>query len=457
MNEFKVGLLALATLATVVVMSLKITTNQSGLGEHVTYRTVLQDASGIFEKTPIKVAGINAGRIVDISLDGINAIVTFEVKKNIKVPVGPRLRINTVGLLGDKYLELVLTRNTEIVPENGMIIAEDGPGIQKIIKQADAILRDVKAVTEGLKSAVAPEGKESPVKVILEDVKVAVANARDVTSSLKRMINGNEERINSLVDNFDQFSQRLNNELDKDDPESSISDVKEVLANAKEMTADLKKLIADVKAGKGTLGKVLVEEEISDQVKETLSGVQKIVGKVNDLRSELHMFTGANTDWGNETYLNLKIWPSPERFYLLGIVSAPYGFELTREITDDTNGVRTETTQRIRKKNYFRFNVQGGRKIHNWTLRGGIIESSGGLGVEYDWSTVGTSFAAEVFDYRDNIGPNFRLSSDIQLWSVLYGRVAAEDLLKADLRSYSVFLGLKFTDEDLKGLLGLFL
>ena len=36
MNEFKVGLLAIATMVAVVVMSLKVTSNQSGFGQYIT-------------------------------------------------------------------------------------------------------------------------------------------------------------------------------------------------------------------------------------------------------------------------------------------------------------------------------------------------------------------------------------------------------------------------------------
>ena len=68
MNEFKVGLLAIATMTALVFMSLKITSNQSGFGQYVTYRTIVKDASGIYPKTPIKVAGIAAGRISAIEL-----------------------------------------------------------------------------------------------------------------------------------------------------------------------------------------------------------------------------------------------------------------------------------------------------------------------------------------------------------------------------------------------------
>jgi len=68
LNPLKVGLLTLAAIASIVVMSLKITQNQSGFGKHIQYQTILDDASGIFEKTPIKVAGINAGKIKSIEL-----------------------------------------------------------------------------------------------------------------------------------------------------------------------------------------------------------------------------------------------------------------------------------------------------------------------------------------------------------------------------------------------------
>lgn len=458
MNEFKVGLFALATMAAIAVMSLKITTNQSGFGEHVVYRTVLKDASGIFAKTPIKIAGIPAGRILDISLDGINAHVLFEIKKSIPIPKGSRLRVNTVGFLGDKYLEIVLTNAAEYIPANGLIIAEDGPGLDKIIKQATEVMADIKEVTGGLKKILAPEGEKPPLQLIIDDVKETLANAREVTASLRRVINGNEDRLNNIVANLDEFTDKLNRELDKTDPDSTIADVKEVLRNAKKMTSDMEQMIADVRAGKGTLGKILVEEEIADEVKETLSGVKKIVNKVDSIRTELSMFTGVNSDYGSETIGNLKIFPSPERFYTLGVVTAPYGVERQRFMSTETDGGgRITELQRTKLKNWYRFNLQMGRRIHNWSFRGGMIESSGGIGVDYEWVQAATTFGLEVFDYRDDIGANVRLSADFRLWNVIFGRVALEDLIVDESRSGTVFVGLKFNDEDLKALIGFFL
>lgn len=120
MNPLKVGLLTLAALASIVVMSLKITTNKSGFGDYVTYKTVLKDASGIFEKSNIKVAGINAGRIKSIELNGADgALLTFEMLEAIKITNNSRMKIKSVGFLGDKYLDIVLgDQNADKLPLN---------------------------------------------------------------------------------------------------------------------------------------------------------------------------------------------------------------------------------------------------------------------------------------------------------------------------------------------------
>ena len=195
MNEFKVGLLALATMVAVVVMSLKITSNQSGFGQYVTYRTIVKDASGIFPKTPIKVAGINAGRIESIELQGNTALITFEILKQIQVTKNSKLRIKSVGFLGDKYLEIYVGDSQEMLRKYDFIDSEEAAGIENLVKDSSEVLADVKKIVRSLKDSVAPEGEVSPIKKVLADVQELVANTRDVTATLKRVTNNNEEKI----------------------------------------------------------------------------------------------------------------------------------------------------------------------------------------------------------------------------------------------------------------------
>ncbi|MFA6236482.1 MAG: MlaD family protein [Bacteriovorax sp.] len=455
MNEFKVGLLAIATIVAVVIMSLKVTSNQSGFGQYVTYRTIVKDASGIFPKTPIKVAGINAGRISSIELQGNTALITFEILKQIQVTKNSKLRIKSVGFLGDKYIEIFVGDSSEMLRKFDFIDSEEAAGLENLIKDTSEVLADVKLIVRSLKDSIAPEGEVSPVKKILNDVQELVANAKDVTATLKRVANNNEEKLNNIFDNFEAFSSDLAYQSDRNNSDSVVSDVKVVLANTKKLTGDLEAIVADLRRGKGTLGKILVEDEIADQVKDTLSSVQKIVGKADAIRTELSIFSGVNSVSGGDTEAALRIYPSPERFYHLGIATSEIGPDYEKTTVTTTNGVTTTENKKENEKNTLRFNAQIGRRVHDLDFRGGLIESTGGLGVDYRLQPISTKFILDAFDYKKGKGANIRFAAETQLWNVFYGRVSANDSFRST-RSGTVAAGLRFNDEDLKGLIGFF-
>lgn len=455
MNEFKVGLLAIATLAAVVFMSFKITSNQSGFGQYVTYRTIVKDASGIFPKTPIKVAGIPAGRIVSIELQGNTALITFEILKQIQVTKNSKLRIKTVGFLGDKYIEIHIGDSPEILAKYDFLDSEEAAGVENLVKDASEVLTDVKAIVKSLRDSIAPANEISPVKKILADVSELVANTKEATLVLKRMMTGNEEKINALIENLESFSYELAYQVDKGNSDSAMADIKKILDNTNKLTGDLQTIVADLKRGKGTMGKLLVEDEIADQVKDTLASVQKIVGKADAIRTELSVFTGANTDGAGETEAALRIFPSPERFYHLGITTSEIGPDKETITETTTSGTTVTQNKKERERDTFRFNVQVGRKVQDWGFRGGLIESTGGLGIDYYFQNLGAKVSLEAFDYDKDEGANLRFITELQLWNVFYGRASLNNATKKE-RNGTIQAGLRFNDEDLKGLMGFF-
>jgi phospholipid/cholesterol/gamma-HCH transport system substrate-binding protein len=78
------------------------------------------------------------------------------------------------------------------------------------------------------------------------------------------------------------------------------------------------------------------------------------------------------------------------------------------------------------------------------------------MGIDYDFQRIGTTVSLEAFDYRKDIGINLRLSTEIQLWNVFYGRVELEDMIESR-RNATFGVGLRFNDEDIKSLVGLLL
>jgi phospholipid/cholesterol/gamma-HCH transport system substrate-binding protein len=457
LNPLKVGLLTLVAMASVVVMSLKITQNQSGFGKHIQYKTILEDASGIFEKTPIKVAGINAGKISKISLTGNKALINFEILEDIKVTQSAKLKIKSVGLLGDKFIDMDLgTQKGERLPENSIIITETGEGIDSLANDASKVLKDVKEITSTIKESLRDEQGKNYIKEIVENI-----NA--VTISLRRITENNEGKVNKILDDIEALSSQLAYESDRHQKDSFMSDLTKIgpiLEKVDNTVKDLNVIIADVKEGKGTVGKLLRDDAVVDQVSQTLSSVNRLVNRINNIEADIGLSTGANTKIGSDTRFDLDIYPAPERFFRLGVVTNEFGPQSETEYdtyTSSAGGSPTKETVRKVSKSDFKFNFQIGRRIQRWGLRAGLIESTGGVGLDYFIPDYGIRTGLELFDYQKSAGANLRLYTEIKLWNVLFTRLAGEDLISKDKsQSATISFGLRFTDQDLAALIGIF-
>ncbi len=457
MNPLKVGLLTLAAMASVVVMSLKITQNQSGFGKHITYQTKLKDASGIFEKTPIKVAGINAGRIKSIELENSEALITFEIVDKIKVTPNAKLKIKSVGLLGDKFIDMDLgDQQGERLAEGSRIPTEGGEGLDNLAKDASQVLKEVKEIAATVKESLRDDEGRNMIKQI-------VTNINDMSASLKRITTGNEDKINKIIDDIEAVSSQLAHETDRYQKDSLMGDLAKVgpiLDKVDAAMSDLKLIVSDVKDGKGTVGKLLRDDAVVDQVSQTLSSVNRLVNRINNIEADIGLSTGANTRTGSDTRFDIDIYPAPERFFRLGIVTNEFGPETERETdtyTSVNGGAETKTSVRKVDKSDFKFNFQIGRRIQRWGLRAGLIESTGGVGLDYYIPDYGIRFGSELFDYQKDAGPNLRLVTEIKIWNVLFARVAGEDLISKDgKQSATISAGLRFNDQDLAALIGIF-
>lgn len=446
------GLLTLVAALALVYMSFKLASFRSGFGPGVTYRTILNDAEGIFVKTPIKVAGINAGTIHQIELVNNQALITFSLKKKIKLTQGSYIRIKTVGILGDRFLDIYISpESDELVPPGSLLRTEEGGGLGELTSNAGDMIKDLKEIVASLKEALVPQGQESPVKGILEDVRFAAQHIREMSGNLNRIVRKNDENINAVLANLNRITTTLAQESDRENADSLANSLGDVKATLK----DMRVIVSDLKAGKGTVGKLLRDEELIDKVTETVDNANSVLGRIRSMHTQIGIYSGYNTEREGLTEVRLDLHPAPERFYRFGVVASEYGPTKTTETVTTVNGASTTVVTEEREKGDFYFNAQIGRRLHSWVFRGGLIESSAGIGVDYWVPKWGTKFSLEGFNY-DNDGPNLRLSSEVHIWNVFYARVAVEDMLGAhDGLSYSAMAGISFSDEDIKSLLSL--
>src|SRR5690606_21235220 len=101
-----------------------------------------------------------------------------------------------------------------------------------------------------------------------------------------------------------------------------------------------------------------------------------------------------------KSFLNIKIQPGLDRFYEIGIVDDPRGVVDTKRIERNGN-INDDYTETITYENKIKFTALFAKNFYDFTVKGGLIESAGGIGVDYYMHRRDLRLSVEAFDFDD--------------------------------------------------------
>src|SRR3972149_10096965 len=106
-SEAKVGLFVLIGIIILAYMSLRLGGIQLGRAEGYTLFVDFDSAAGLDPNAPVRVAGVEVGRVKTITLKDDMAHLELLIQPDVKIGKDFTAVLTTKGLLGEKYLELV--------------------------------------------------------------------------------------------------------------------------------------------------------------------------------------------------------------------------------------------------------------------------------------------------------------------------------------------------------------
>ncbi|HEX9941831.1 MAG TPA: MlaD family protein [Thermoanaerobaculia bacterium] len=477
----KVGIFATLCLVILAVLIWKIEDINPFAVKGQRLDAVFPSVAGLDDKASVRVAGVRVGQVDGVGLQGTRARITLALDKPLALTVGTRARVANLGLLGEKYVELIPgPPNNPRLPEGAVLVGISPPTFDDAMEK----INNIGASIQQLTGSLAGEDVGGNINRLVSDIQLTSAEIRALVAE-------NRANVASSVRNFDQMSAVLARELprlaaqmdrtldqlsaviqeNRGDLNASMGNVRELTEKLQTSADNLNAISGRIASGQGTLGKLINDEKAYDQVLSTLDSIQGGVetlsgtfGGINKFKIDLDMQGYYLPDAEeSQTSFRLNIDPQDSKhLYRAGIVSSPSGRRREKTETVTVTGpdgipVTTTTTKITQEKTYAATALFGYQAPQNVHLYAGLIENSGGAQVEYPLPLLNRnlSLSFEAFDFNrpGDLSPHLRLLGRYQFHPNLYLVGGYDDFLEND----SLFLGggIRWTDENIKYLLGL--
>ncbi|MFC1674843.1 MlaD family protein [Candidatus Omnitrophota bacterium] len=144
-NEFKVGMLVVFCLLGLLYLTVK--TGKIGVKQEGYFIYALfNEIAGLDTKAPVMLNGLEVGKVEGIDTvytDGRTQIkLKIWLRKEARVRNNPEVSIKTLGLMGEKYIQIASHAGKGFIEPESTVIGEDYADIDKIIKNVDDLISE---------------------------------------------------------------------------------------------------------------------------------------------------------------------------------------------------------------------------------------------------------------------------------------------------------------------------
>lgn len=491
--EVRVGLLTIFAGLALMYLSLKT----AGVaifhrGEAMKFSIYFNSVAGIEERAKVKLSGVEIGYISNIDLaDNSKAKITVSLTRQADIRVDAKATIRTSGLLGERYIELVQGKSSSPLLKNGETLAysEDAAEISEMMAKLSDAMDDIKAITKSLKNTLATAEGEQSLKNILKNIDLAAANMEAILAENRVALKDTLNNFSSISKSFSKSAPALAENLDKmasglrgiiEDNRANLTtgianikdisgefggmlkenreNLKTTMDNVARASAKMENLIVSIKnasssienvaskveKGEGTVGKLMTDEAVYNNLNDTLSGAKKFLNKAEEITLHVGIRGERQTDASlTKSFVSLKMQPREDKYYLL-------------EVAEDVRRQDLSTTRNT--INSLLVTALMAKRFSDLTVRAGLIESSAGGGLDYH--LFGDNFTASVDLFNlsgyDKTTKNAQLKAQLR-WNAhkyVYLYAGGDELLNEKSRTALFGGGIMFDENDLKMALG---
>ncbi len=279
-----VGLFVLSAFALLMWSTMQIGTLPGLFGpDGRLFLARFDNVAGLDLETDVLLAGVPVGKVAKIELVGHEARVSLRIEDpTLQIPVDSVVAIRSRGLLGERVIEVLPGDSDQKLVSGGAFTrTQAAADIDLLIERATQVAGDIQEVSATFRNVLGGADGEEALQEVL-------ANIRAVSGDLRRVVETNEAGIERIVKNLDAFSGDIAG-ITRDNREGIDDLVQGMRTASSKLNTALDSLVAlsgRVERGEGSLGKLMSDDALYDEVDAALADARATLRAVRRAAEE---------------------------------------------------------------------------------------------------------------------------------------------------------------------------
>jgi phospholipid/cholesterol/gamma-HCH transport system substrate-binding protein len=272
LTQLRVGIFMAIGLIAIALMVVYF--GRFGESIHGTYRIRVEypNASGIYKGASVLLAGAKVGSVENNpvilpDMDGV--YVNLKINEEVKIPSVAQFTIGSSGLLGDRFVQIVLGKDAKSSPPlqpDAVVKGKGEAGLGDVTEQAAALLSDIQEAVGNINKIAQKLNTDVFKETTIANLNMTLSNLKETSSS------------------FAEASKKIDGVVKK--AEGAIETGQQTFVSAKGAADELKKSIIDIrfdirsivkqaKQGRGALGVLLSDREMAENLKALVANLRR--------------------------------------------------------------------------------------------------------------------------------------------------------------------------------------